>query len=189
MWKLLPSTAIILALSSPVWAQSEQTGNEMTLEQGNEATGFDDQVDHSNYPFLDDMNEGAWSSETLIGQDLMTTDGEVIGEIDGVLFTPDDRIAGIIVDPAEDMGAESGPVVVDWYAVNVSPEDQMLTADLSQEQLQSAPQQDEEGFVELWRNDKVSEVPDVAESQPGVVTGEDVEKSEEAPDAGAGSNQ
>lgn len=172
MWKFLSTTAIALALSFPAWAQ---TGAQQYT------------VDRSNYPFLSGMSEGAWTSDTLIGKELTTADGEEIGEIESVVFGPDDRILGLVVDAGEYMGLdEDRPVAVDWYAVSVVPEEERLAVDLTKEQLTGAPEQEEEGFVQTWRQGKQAEVPDIAESQPGVITGEDVQGEEDAPDAGAG---
>src|SRR5690554_2798521 len=101
MWKFLSTTAIALALSSPAWAQTSGGGADspsMNMQERAAAAGAQQyQVDRSNYPFLGDMSEGAWTSDTLIGTDLTTADGEVIGEVESVVFAPDDRILGLVV--------------------------------------------------------------------------------------------
>lgn len=40
--------------------------------------------------------------------------------------------------------------------------------------------------MQTWRQGKPAEVPDIAESQPRVITGEDVQGAEDAPGAAAG---
>jgi sporulation protein YlmC with PRC-barrel domain len=161
MVRLLSTTAIILALAGPAWAQSSDSS----------------EVGKSSYPFLDsDMTESNWGSDTLLGKPLMTADGEEIGEVQGIVFDENDQIAGIVVDAGGYLGVDTRPVVVDWYAVTVVPEDEATMVDLTQEQLESAPEYQTAGD---WRAPKEAEIPDVAETQPGVVTGQDVEPTEE----------
>ncbi|WP_162912910.1 PRC-barrel domain-containing protein [Rhodospirillaceae bacterium SYSU D60014] len=168
MVKLLSTTAIILALAGPAWAQSSDSS----------------EVGKSSYPFLDSaMTESNWGSDTLLGKPLVTADGEEIGEVEGIVFDENDQIAGIVVDAGGYLGVDTRPVVVDWYAVTVVPEDEMMMVDMTQEQLESAPEHQMTGD---WREAKDANVHGVAESQPGVITGEDTELGNEQPGTEAG---
>ena len=168
MVRLLSTTAIILALAGPAWAQSTDSS----------------EVGNSSYPFLDsDMTQSNWGSDTLLGKPLMTVDGEEIGEVEEIVFDENDQIAGIVVDAGGYLGVDSRPVVVDWYAVTVIPEDEMMVVDTTQEQFESAPEYQAAGD---WRDAKEGYAHGVAESQPGVITGEETELGNEQPGTEAG---
>lgn len=168
MMKLLSTSAIILALAGPAWAQS----------------GDSSELDRRSSPFLSsDMTESNWGSDTLLGKPLMTADGEEIGEVEGFVFDEEDRIAGIVVDAGEYLGVETRPVLVDWYAVTIVPEEESMMVDTTKEQLEAAPEYQMAGD---WRAAKEAKLHDVAESQPGVITGEDTELGNEQPGTEAG---
>ena len=173
MVKLLSTTAIVLALASPAWAQtSVDDTTTMTMDQ-------------SNYPFLGEMGNSAWDSDRLIGMPVETVDGEEIGDVSDIIFTQDDRIAGVVVDAGGFLGVGSRDVALDWNSVSVQPEEERIFVNVTRDQLEDAPQYESTG---MWRAEKEAELPDVAESQPGVIAGEDVDAEADRPTAGAGSS-
>lgn len=161
MLKHLSLTAAALALAAPVWAQTAMEG--ATLNPGQ-----------------------------VVGQEVETAGGERLGQVLGVLWGQDSQITGVIVRPDESLGAYQGNIALDWNDITVSPAEDSLVANLTRDDLMGMPQggaMGSSGAMSDTGDADGMEVPDISESQPGVIAGEDVDETESSPSAGQGTTE
>jgi hypothetical protein len=78
-------------------------------------------------------------SYEVIGASVHNQEGESIGKIDGLLFDENDRIIAGIVSVGGFLGIGAKNVAVNWNEFQFQPENEVVIASLSREQLEAAP--------------------------------------------------
>jgi sporulation protein YlmC with PRC-barrel domain len=175
MPKFLSCTAIALALAVPAWAQAntDQASDPVQLAQA------------ANAP----------DPGQLMGKTVQTSSGETIGQVSDILWGANSQVAGIVVDAGSFLGTQPGHIALDWDDVTMSPGDQAIVADLNPEMMAGGAEAQAGSGIDTGTTgmttdtsgmESETELPDISESQPGVITGEDVQVDEDQPDAGRG---
>ena len=161
MLKHLSLTAAAIALAAPVWAQTAVEGARINPGQ-------------------------------VVGQEVETAGGERLGQVQGILWGQNSQITGVIVSPDESLGGYQGNIALDWNDITVGPAEDGLVANLTRDDLMGRPQgeaMESSGAMSDTGDTDGMEVPDISESQPGVIAGEDVDELESSPSAGQGTTE
>ena len=175
MPKFLSCTAIALALMVPAWAQAN--------------------ADQASDPVLLAQAANAPDPGQLMGKTVQTSSGETVGQISDIIWGPNSQVAGIVVDAGSFLGTQPGHIALDWDDVTMSPGDQAIVADLSRDMVTRSAGARTGGSMGATTSGTMTdtsqmqddaELPDISESQPGVISGEDVEVDADRPGAGRG---
>ncbi|HEX6986604.1 MAG TPA: PRC-barrel domain-containing protein, partial [Planctomycetaceae bacterium] len=141
--------------------------------------GSQDKADRPDYPFVGDLSDSNWSSDSVLGMPVQTPGGDEIGQVRGIIFTPDDRVRGVVVDTGEYLGVATRPVVIDWAAIQIVPADRVLVVDVTKDQLKDTPEYTMAGNRPAAKGAETAEadIPasEIREDQPGVLTEESLE--------------
>lgn len=110
-----------------------------------------------------------FAASELIGKNVSSVDGEVLGEVTDLLITGDNRIAGVILDVGGFLGFGAKGVAVEYdrLIVTETPDgDRQVILDLSVEELEQAP-----AFVSLDEQRQAREAEEARRAQQQAAEG------------------
>jgi sporulation protein YlmC with PRC-barrel domain len=79
------------------------------------------------------------SADDLLDQDVVTVEGEEVGEIESVIISNDGRVNALVVGVGGFLGLGEREVALDWNQVNVNNEGE-IALNLSKEELEALPE-------------------------------------------------
>jgi hypothetical protein len=135
---LLVSAAVVLLLTPRSFAQTsadpaQDAPTAVPSESTTQETGMP--TDR----FLTAQDDKQTVSNEVIGASVHNEEGASIGKIDGLLFDENDRIIAGIVSVGGFLGIGAKNVAVNWNEFQFQPENEVVIASLSREQLEAAP--------------------------------------------------
>lgn len=135
---LLVSAAVVALLAPRSFAQTsadpaQDAPTAVPTESATQETGMP--TDR----FLTAQDDKQTVSYEVIGASVHNQEKESIGKIDGLLFDENDRIIAAIVSVGGFLGIGAKNVAVNWNEFQFQPENEVVIASLSREQLEAAP--------------------------------------------------
>lgn len=121
--------AVFLATAAPAAALAQQDGAAQTDGSG----------------ILTGQKSGEVLSDSYVGADVVARGPEgfeSVGKVSALLFGPDDKIVGVVIDVGGFLGVGAKPVGLSWAALTEqqSEEGLMLRTSLSREDFEAAPE-------------------------------------------------
>ena len=164
---LLASAAVVLLLTPPSFAQTsadpaQDAPAAVPSETTTEETGMTDR-------FFTAQDDKQTVSYEVIGASVHNQEGEAIGKIDGLLFDENDRIIAGIVSVGGFLGIGAKNVAVNWDEFQFQPENEVVIASLSREQLEAAPTFTDRQQLKVQAEIEQREREMVQQPGPGVV--------------------
>ena len=128
MSHLLSTTAVILALTVPAWAQT-------TTDQP--ATAATEEA------IITEQEETQLRADDLMGIEVVDASGEVIGEVEDLIFDEDKKIAGVVVGVGGFLGIGKKEVGLNWDQAQIQEEpdtrQKTIVVNLNRSQFEAAP--------------------------------------------------
>lgn len=133
MWKpLIYATALGIALAGPAFAQSSQgAGSE---SKAPEKSGDAGRILPEQQP-----NE-LLVSEELIGKQVVNPEGKSLGTVQDLVLDSEGKLSGIVLSSGGFLGFGAKPVGISWSEITDAMGADVLTLDLSPEQVAKAPE-------------------------------------------------
>jgi len=128
---LTASTLALALVSTGAWAQSADE-NAVTPTQTLDSS--------TQQAVIEEQQTGQLLTADLIGVDVMHREHGKIGTLDGLLFDESDQIVGGVISVGGFVGMGAKDVALSWDEFEVRPEEKLVYVDLTQEQLEAAPQ-------------------------------------------------
>lgn len=151
MRTLLLAAAAALALGAgAVWAQAPGGQPGMPAERSGEPAAAGAMAPSEGQSYLD--NEASftgsiargYNADELIGQDVVTLEGERVGQIADLLIGPDGRVSHAIVEAGGFLGIGEKNVAVDLETMRPHDDGAFVT-EMPQQEFESAPRYEKSG--------------------------------------------
>jgi hypothetical protein len=165
---LLVSAAVVLLLAPQSFAQtSADPAQNAPVAVPSERTAQETAMPTDRFFTAQDDKQTV--SYEVIGASVHNQEGEPIGKIDGLLFDENDRIIAGIVSVGGFLGIGAKNVAVNWDEFQFQPENEVVIASLSREQLEAAPTFTDRQAMKVQAEIEQREREMVQQPGPGVV--------------------
>jgi hypothetical protein len=137
----LSATALVLSIASlNAVAQTADESASTALEPGAQPV--------VQQAVIEEQQTDQLLSEDLIGADVLSRDEGRIGTLTAVLFDQNDQIVGGIVSVGGFLGVGAKDVALSWDEFDVRPEENLVYVDMTQAQLEAAPEFKDRAAIE-----------------------------------------
>lgn len=137
---LILATALVPAMAMGVASVSaEETGQAMDQQQGGD--------------FMTNKPQGAVSADDLMGSEIRNRENDQeIGSVKDLIIDEEGKVTAVVVGTGQFMGMGGGDVAISWDKVEQErdgEDDVSLFVDMTEEELEQAPEydQDDGGFI------------------------------------------
>ncbi|MFP4537661.1 MAG: PRC-barrel domain-containing protein [Dichotomicrobium sp.] len=145
--------------------------------------------------FVRAIGSGEWLSSDLIGQSVNNSEGETIGDVNGLIIGDDNEVTAAVIGVGGFLGIGEKSVAVNYDAVERKKNEDgevVLSANLTKEQLESAPEfegsrssdtMEQTGDAASEAGDEAMTETEQAAQEAQEMAGQAAEKAEEAAEA------
>lgn len=137
----LSATALVLSIASHNAVAQTADDSALTVLEPGAAPVVQQAV-------IEEQQTNQLLSEDLIGADVLSRNEERIGTLSAVLFDENDQIVGGIVSVGGFLGVGAKDVALSWDELEVRPEENLVYVDMTQAQLEAAPEFKDRATIE-----------------------------------------
>jgi sporulation protein YlmC with PRC-barrel domain len=138
----LSTTAVVLALSAPAWAQTA-TDQPTTTEQSGTTGAEPEAAEPAGEAIIPEQTETQVRAEDLMGIPVVGSGDEEIGKVEDLIFDEQEKITGVVVGVGGFLGVGKKEVGLDWDQAKLEmDEDSKITRiviGLTKADLEAAP--------------------------------------------------
>ena len=141
------STAVVLALSAPAWAQTatdEQTTTPPPATEESGTTGAEPEASEpAGEAIIPEQTETQLRAEDLMGVPVVGSGDEEIGKVEDLIFDEQEKITGVVVGVGGFLGIGKKEVGLDWKQAKLEQDQdsriKRIVIGLTKAELEAAP--------------------------------------------------